>query len=103
MWSAFMSYIPRTIGDIECVVKATPPAAPAAHVTNLDIESCSAADIPASNENRIRAFSGPDGFLEEYARRFPVLRFLGMTRSLGDSVLRPRVGSSCMSWPAESS
>jgi hypothetical protein len=56
--------------------------APAAHVTNL--ESCSTAETPASNENRMRAFSGPDEFLEEYARRFPVLRFLGMTRSPGD-------------------
>ena len=68
--------------------------------TNLVIESCSAADNSAPTENRIRALSGPDEFLEEYERRFPVLRFLGIDNSLGDSVLRPRASSSCLSSPA---
>ena len=47
--------------------------------TNLDNVSYSAPATPASNENRILAFSGP---FDACARRFPVLRFLGMRSSL---------------------
>ena len=50
--------------------------------TNLDIVSYSAATSPASKENRILAFSVV--LFEPCARRFPVLRFLGMRSSLGD-------------------
>ena len=52
-----------------------------AATTNLDIVSYSAAAKPASKENRILAFSVP---FCACARRFPVLRFLGMRSSLGD-------------------
>ena len=90
-----MNYILRNIRDIRCRRHAS--VAPAPHVTNL--ASCSAAVMPASNENRIRALSAPDGFLGAYASRFPVLRFLGMTRSPGGWVRRPRDSSACMSWP----
>lgn len=62
--------------------------------TNLDIVSYSAAASPASKENRIRAFSVPFEFC---ARRFPVLRFLGMRSSPGLSIFRPLAVSPCMS------
>jgi hypothetical protein len=68
--------------------------------TNLDIVSYSAGASPASNENRIRAFSVPFG---AYARRFEVLRFLGMMSSLGPGVglFRPRsLFPGCVSTPA---
>jgi hypothetical protein len=97
MWSAFVSY---TLRHQRHQVRVQPrPAAPTAHVTNLDMGSCSVPECSAPNENRIRAFSGPDGVLEEYARRFPVLRFLGIVNSLGGSVRRPRACSSCLPSP----
>lgn len=53
-------------------------------LTNIEIESYSpGVTTPASNEKRMRLFSGPEGFLEEYAKRLPVLRFLGIDNSLG--------------------
>lgn len=64
--------------------------------TNLDMLSYSAADAPASNEKRIRAFSVP---LWPYASRLPVLRFLGIRSSPGASVFRPLVVFSYVSSP----
>lgn len=56
---------------------------------DLDIVSYSAAANPASKENRILALSVPLGAC---ARRLPVLRFLGRSKSAGrgDWFLRPR-------------
>ncbi len=56
--------------------------------TNLDIVSKSAADDPASKENRMRAFSVFGACA--CARRFPVLRFLGIRKSGPGYSLRPR-------------
>lgn len=68
--------------------------------TNLDIVSYSAADKPASKENRSLALSAP---FEGCAVRFPVLRFLGMSRSAGGDWPRRPLSAFvvCSSAPAE--
>jgi hypothetical protein len=69
---------PETGGPREGGCHARLPRRPrrvAATPTNLDMGSCSAAAQPGSKENRTLALSVP---WRACAKRFPVLRFLGM-------------------------